>query len=392
MRHSLVVESVRLNPRVSGGNDSVEINPMIPPVDKQGLVDALDRFNREFRDSTEYTGWEQNRAHKYAIQEHGRLYPVKQIIHLATGASKRDFNGGAESNNYVEERGFTVVPLRSDIENKIQSSLEAILGSYAELRRSEPFGQNPNLWRAFETIRTHLEQLPSVRARREIKATWSVGQGKWARVPWITLLDQRETTTTQKGVYCVFLFREDMSGVYLTLNQGVTEPKNRLGQRDGLAEVKTRAVELRGLCGELKEFGFRLDNEIDLQTGAGRGQDYESSTVAYKLYEQGAVPVDEDIVEDIEAVLEVYDGYLARSSAAGPNQAELEKLRLEFLKHIPGFESFAEVGTDSAYIQGERSYKDELIQIFNEEIEPRLKAESLTRNEFIDFKPLRFSV
>ena len=134
---------------------------MIPPVDKQGLVDALDRFNREFRDTTEYTGWEENRAHKYAIQEHGRLYPVKQIIHLATGASKRDFNGGAESNGYVEERGLTVVPLRSEIENKFQSSLEAILGSYAELRRSEPFGQNSNLWRAFGTIKTHLEQLPS---------------------------------------------------------------------------------------------------------------------------------------------------------------------------------------------------------------------------------------
>ena len=40
-------------------------------------------------------------------------------------------------------------------------------------------------------------------------------------------LDVRETGTTQHGVYPVLLFRQDMTGVYLTLAQGVTEPKQQ---------------------------------------------------------------------------------------------------------------------------------------------------------------------
>ncbi len=54
-----------------------------------------------------------------------------------------------------------------------------------------------------------------------IEVVWSVGFGNWARVPWIAFLDSH-VTTTQRGIYGVFLFREDVSGVS-TFNQGVTE-------------------------------------------------------------------------------------------------------------------------------------------------------------------------
>src|SRR5262245_28983658 len=55
----------------------------------------------------------------------------------------------------------------------------------------------------------------------------SVGQGNWARCPWISIFDVSITTTAQEGYYPVYLFREDMTGVYLSLNQGVTSIKDR---------------------------------------------------------------------------------------------------------------------------------------------------------------------
>ena len=45
--------------------------------------------------------------------------------------------------------------------------------------------------------------------------------------------------------------------------------------------------------------------------------DYEVSTVAYKLYERGAVPDDSIIVQDLEALLRAYDGYLKTEAGAG---------------------------------------------------------------------------
>lgn len=59
----------------------------IPLVGKEALIGALGRFDRELRNSPEWAEWEQNRAHKYAIQRSNKIYPVKQIIRMATGFS-----------------------------------------------------------------------------------------------------------------------------------------------------------------------------------------------------------------------------------------------------------------------------------------------------------------
>ena len=39
-------------------------------------------------------------------------------------------------------------------------------------------------------------------------------------MPWVTIIDSRETDAPTGGIYRVFLVREDMTGVYLTLFRG----------------------------------------------------------------------------------------------------------------------------------------------------------------------------
>ncbi len=41
-----------------------------------------------------------------------RLYPVKQIISLATGDLVNAFSGGSEANNYLKAREFEIVDLK----------------------------------------------------------------------------------------------------------------------------------------------------------------------------------------------------------------------------------------------------------------------------------------
>ena len=66
----------------------------IPPVDRGEIELAMLRFDRELRDSPEWRDWESNRAHRYAIEQDGRHYPVKRVISLATGAAVTEFSGG----------------------------------------------------------------------------------------------------------------------------------------------------------------------------------------------------------------------------------------------------------------------------------------------------------
>src|ERR1700730_5018375 len=88
----------------------------IPPVASSTLVDAVARFDRELRHSPEWDGWEQNKAHLYAIEHDASRYPVKHIVSMATGIPVAEFSGGkasGDANAFVSARGFQIVELRS---------------------------------------------------------------------------------------------------------------------------------------------------------------------------------------------------------------------------------------------------------------------------------------
>jgi hypothetical protein len=191
----------------------------------------------------------------------------------------------------------------------LAACLEAILSDYADARKRAPFGKEHPLWEQFGRLQNALESHQVVRRHSNIKVAWSVGQGNWARVPWVALLDRRETKTTQHGVYVVFLFREDMSGVYLTFNQGVTDLRNRHGTREARAILRRRAEQLQRFLPNDNTV-FRTDGHVDLRTESNLGKQYEASTVAHRLYEKGRVPSDEVLFEDLGILLTTYERYM----------------------------------------------------------------------------------
>lgn len=292
---------------------------MIPTVSRDQLIAAMERFDRELRETESWRNREQRGNHRYAIEHNGRRYPVKQIISMATGLAVSTFSGGQESNRHVMERGFSVVALRAgvetagDLSDRLQDGLDFVLTRGKDVIRPGQPARDKEIRDTFRGLRDAIRSLDAVKKREHLVVDSSAGMGLWSNVPWIALLDRRETRTTQQGVYCVFLFRQDMSGVYLTFNQGVTMPKKQLGARPGLDTLRRRAQSLRPLCDGLARRGFQLDEKIDLRCDPGLGTDYEAATVAYKLYAQGSIPTDSEISADLEAVLDAYDRYLERA-------------------------------------------------------------------------------
>src|ERR1700751_5054239 len=57
----------------------------------------------------------------------------------------------------------------------------------------------------------------------------SAGQGQWALIPWTAVFDRLITTSARHGFYVVYLFRADLGGAYLSLNQGVTIVRETYG-------------------------------------------------------------------------------------------------------------------------------------------------------------------
>lgn len=267
-------------------------------------------------------------SREYVVVENGRQYDSKALLgaaysHQFDGAEQlrwEEFSGGDETRRVLERLDFEVRSIADGNADSaeppalgLRDGIEQILDEYRQARSGQ-FGSTAEVWATFASLNDAFNTSPPVISRPTVSATWSAGRGNWARIPWIAFLDTRETRTTQRGVYPVLLFREDVSGAYLVLGQGVTEPGGRLGRAGMVAYLESIAFEARRQSPELRAAGFRLDSAVDLRTTASLGRGYEHSVIAHKLYEKGQVPNDDEILRDLEGVLIAYDRYIDNRS------------------------------------------------------------------------------
>ena len=88
---------------------------MISASTTEDVLKALEKFDQDYRSNPEWVDWENKQNYKYAIRYQERLYPVKQIVSLATGEPRNAFNGGVRAaNKYLRAKGFEIVSLLRD--------------------------------------------------------------------------------------------------------------------------------------------------------------------------------------------------------------------------------------------------------------------------------------
>src|SRR5437016_2742854 len=287
---------------------------MIPSPEASKIEEALAKFDAELRGTSPWTNWESNQNYRFAIEANGRKYPVKQILAMASEQPVNSFSGGVEGANKIFlDKGFRVVSLRpAAVEDqqpmtRFREALQKILSGYKQAASESKFSGIHPVVHEFEEASRALAAIPGV-VPRNIKIVASAGRGNWASIPWISLLDPRETDTTQKGVYIVYLFRGDMSGVYATLNQGVTELKD-LSSTAQTQELNRRADTIRQRVPELAAADFALDSKIELRAATALGAKYEPSTIAHKFYPADALPDPDGLADDLHALLDAYASY-----------------------------------------------------------------------------------
>ena len=135
----------------------------------------------------------------------------------------------------------------------------------------------------------------------------SAGAGNWADVPWLSILNPAITESTQSGIYPVYLFRSDGSGIYLSLGFGTTELKKQYGT----AQAKQKAEELRnsirGSDNRLKDW----DQKVDLRSSTTLGKSYEWASAGAKFYPLDNMPDEVTLTSDLKELLDIYaDVYL----------------------------------------------------------------------------------
>jgi MoxR-like ATPase len=185
--------------------------------------------------------------------------------------------------------------------------LKDLLSQLSEARKS-PFQLSDALRISMASLRASLGRLPAIAERSDILASVSVGQGNWAAVPWIALLNTTVTRSTQEGIYVVLLISKSLDRMFLTLNQGTTNLVKELGQRGAQQYMLEVAEKARKAIPELQSSGFALDNNIDLGSEDGwLAKNYEIGTIAHIDFRTDDLPDDERLNSILAALLSAYD-------------------------------------------------------------------------------------
>lgn len=285
----------------------------IPSVSAEAIEAALQTFDHDLRSTPEWSRWDQNKAQVWALEHRGQTYPPKQIISMATELPVNQFSGGPETNTYLATRGFSVRKLH---EPTLADTFAAILERYPTARATLPFRGQHEMRELFAQARELLEEFEPVKRRPHLHVVASYGRGNWATIPWIALLDERETKTTQEGTYVVFLFHAQGKGVHLKFGQGVTQAEREHGPN--ATQVLTEsAAALRARCAGLERFGFDFSGRSELGATQRLARLYDASTVVTKFYAREALPTDAALVADLEALLQVYDTFVEEHHPLG---------------------------------------------------------------------------
>ncbi|AZV48704.1 DUF3578 domain-containing protein [Bacillus halotolerans] len=143
----------------------------------------------------------------------------------------------------------------------------------------------------------------------------SIGIGKWAEVPWISIFIKNLTTSATRGYYIVYLFNADGSGLYVSLNQGWTYFKEKYGTKLGKAKIqKTASIireKLNTIPRKMNLLNISLKGEGDLAKG------YELGHICGRYYDISNLQDEEAIISDLQALLITYielEGFIGNRS------------------------------------------------------------------------------
>lgn len=179
----------------------------------------------------------------------------------------------------------------------------------------------------------------------------------WPITAWLAIFDKRITDTAHKGVYIVYLFNQDCSKVYLTLNQGCTELKDNPNKTNILLGNAKKYREIISHKAFVPDCNFNIGNH-DL------GIDYRDGTILYKEYSKQNLPSEEQLQADLRDMLEIYEEYYEKIYNNN-SRIEIKQTENKAEGELPMSETKQTINKIKSYIQAKGfTYEGNLIENF----------------------------
>lgn len=184
--------------------------------------------------------------------------------------------------------------------------LNYFLNDYIQ-KKNVPFGKGAEVYKSICVSACDKIYETGLVNKEDYKVEGSVGQGNWAKVPWLAIFRKDITLSAQNGVYIVYLLSSDGNSLYLTLNQGVTDAGKDSTTKETIKALRNNADRISA---QLNKHSFLSDENINLGNDiTDLGKKYQKGTIFYKKYSKHDVPSEDILREDLKKMLDIYEEY-----------------------------------------------------------------------------------
>lgn len=157
-----------------------------------------------------------------------------------------------------------------------------------------------------------VEELKNIDDLKGYEIKGSIGNGRFASVPWVAIMNKEVTKATTKGFYVAFLFRADGEKVFLTLNQGATYFREKKLKSQDILKISKSIY-------EILESSESRPVDINLNSSTVLGSSYESTTISGFEYSINNMPDSVTIENDIIKLLNDYEQLVVKYKENGSN-------------------------------------------------------------------------
>lgn len=227
--------------------------------------------------------------------------------------------------------------------NDLKHTLLYIMKRYLA-NKSRPLKKNPLAHYIKSIAPENIEAVISKKygSRNKYKVDGSAGMGNWSTIPFLAILDNDLSHSTQQGLYPVYLFSADMQRVYLSMALGWHYFKN-LYNKTSQAQESIQIV-AENFCQYLtksklpeasKSAPLKLiTSNQKLNTDLPKG--YSAGTIVYIQYNIDSMPTNDKLEEDLYKMMEAVSdlsSHLPFYNEFHSSGSELITKNIEFVLH-----------------------------------------------------------
>lgn len=186
----------------------------------------------------------------------------------------------------------------------MEIQLSRILNIYDQWQGKSQFSKHTPVHAAFEEAKLSIENALSARGQTNAQVKFGYGKGNWASIPWISVDPLSRARISDIGLHIVILLREDRTGVYLTITQGVRQLLAKFGKRDAARAIfYLKDLVIPSLAGSIKE-RFQIDSLPDLRSLSTIAAEYQAANIVHRFYSLDDLEHGRDMGGDLALLLQ----------------------------------------------------------------------------------------